>query len=405
MSMISAAAKPAPSHVPARLVVDFDVYRPMKPGDAYHDPFARLLAEGAPPLFWSPYNEGHWVAARRDILSEVFANPELFTSSQGAAVPKEPDRVTRLVPIESDPPIQQAYRALFARAFTAPALRAREEEVRSLAVSLIEGFRANGRCEFVRDLAHHLPIKIFMGMAGLPEEDRLSLLPLAGAMVEAEADKKATLGEIMRYIAGKLQERVAEPRDDLLTAIANGAVEGRPITQHEAMGVGSLLLIGGLDTVASMMGHMMHFLARRPEHRARLTADPGLIPGAVEEFLRRFAITNPARTVTRDTEFHGVKLKAGDMIMLSTPFGAIDGEAYADALEVEFERKSPGKTTFGAGPHVCPGAMLARMELRVLLEEWLPRIPDFSLDPDDHAVVRTGVNGSMVHLPLVWPAG
>ncbi len=403
MSNISTEAKPAPPHVPAHLVVDFDVYRPMKAADVYHDPFARLLAEGAPPLFWSPYNEGHWVAARRDILSEVFANPELFTSTQGAAVPKDPDRVTRLVPIEADPPIQQAYRALFARAFTAPALRAREEEVRKLAISLIEGFRPNGRCEFVRDLAHHLPIKIFMGMAGLPDEDRLALLPLAGAMVDAEGDKKASLGKIMGYIAGKLQERVAEPRDDLLTAIANGEIEGRPITQQEAMGVGSLLLIGGLDTVASMMGHMMHFLAQRPQHCASLRAEPGLIPGAVEEFLRRFALTNPARTVTRDMEFHGVNLKAGDMIMLSTPFGAVDEDAYPDALEVDFTRKSPGKTTFGAGPHVCPGAMLARMELKVLLEEWLPRIPEFSLDPAAAPEIRTGVNGSMAHLPLVWP--
>ena len=105
---------------------------------------------------------------------------------------------------------------------------------------------------------------------------------------------------------------------------------------HEAVGVVALLLIGGLDTVASMMGHVMHFLARSPEHRRQLIEDPSLIPGATEEFLRRFALTNSARTVTEDMEFHGVAMRAGDQVMLATPFGAIDGADYDDPMTIDF---------------------------------------------------------------------
>jgi cytochrome P450 len=404
LATTDATSRTIPAHVAGDLVVDFDVYRPLQSGDLYHDPFVRQLGEGVPDVFWSPYNGGHWVIARRALLTEVFGDADRFTSAQGAAVPHDPSRTIRLVPIESDPPVQGLYRRLFASAFTVPALKSREDEVRALAISLIEGFRPQGRCEIVTDLAQHLPIKVFMGMAGLPEEDRLALLPLAGAMVEVDADKNAAIGSIMAYVGGKLHERALRPTDDLLSNIVNAEIEGRRITMHEAVSVASLLLIGGLDTVASMTGHLMHFLATHPAHRRQLADNSGLIGGAVEEFLRRFALTNPARMVRDDMEFHGVAMKAGDMVMLSTPFGAVDDREYVDPTAVDFTRKSVRKTTFGAGAHVCPGAMLARLELKVMLEEWMVRIPDFDLDPEGAIALRTGVNGSFARLPLVWSA-
>lgn len=397
-----AASYRVPAHVPGDLVVDFDGYRPMKGETYYHEPYARLQQK-APDIFWSPYNGGHWVLTRRDYLAEVFADPTRFTSSQGASVdkvrqPGEP----RLAPIELDPPAQQTFRRLFAPAFTVVALKERETEARALAIELIEDLKPKGRCEFVTDFAQHLPIKIFMRMVDLPESDRLTLLPLANAQVTADGPKEEKLALLFEYAGKHVAQRAANPGDDLISKIATAEIDGRPITLQEAIGVTTLLLIGGLDTVASMMGHIMHFLAGSPEHRRELAANPAIASAAAEEFLRRFALTNPGRTVVQDIDFHGVAMRAGDKVMLTTPFGAVDPRDYPDPLRVDFSRKSNSKTTFGAGPHVCPGSMLARIEIKILLEEWLPRIPDFELDPEDPPRIRTGVNGSVEHLPLIW---
>lgn len=395
---------PTPAHVPESLVVDFDGYRPMQGEAVYHEAYVREQAKGIPDIFWSPYNGGHWIIARRAYLAEAFADPSRFTSAQGASVDKvmQPDE-PRLAPIELDPPQQQVFRKLFSPAFMATALKAREAEARALAVKLVEDMKPRGGCEFVTEFAQHLPIKIFMNMVDLPDSDRLTLLPLANAQVASDAPKEVAMAKLFEYAAQKVVERAKNPGDDLISKIASSQIDGRPITTHEAVGVTALLLIGGLDTVASMMGHIMLFLATHPDARRQLIDDPKLSAPATEEFLRRFALTNPGRTVAKDIEFHDVQMKAGDKVMLATPFGAVDAEDYPDPLKVDFTRKSNTKTTFGAGPHVCPGSMLARIEIKILLEEWLPRIPDFSLNPDDPPRIRTGVNGSVEYLSLVWP--
>ncbi len=398
---------PVPPHVPPDLVVDFDAYRPpLAPDQAYHDAYQRLFNQGAPDIFWSPYNGGHWVIRRREHLSEVFGDPERFTSARGLTAPLS-ETTTRLAPIAFDPPEQGMYRVLFAPAFHAKALGEREKEARALAISLIEGFKARGRCEFVTEFAQHLPIKVFMGMVDLPEEDRLKLLPLANGMVDANSPpKEVVIGQIFEYVGKKVLERREKPGADLISKVATSQVNGELISVPDAVSVCSLLLIGGLDTVASMTGFVMEFLARHPGHRRQLIENPELTSGAVEEFLRRFALTNPGRVARRDQEFHGVRIKEGDFLLLATPSGALDPAEYENPYEVDFTRKSPFNSTFGAGPHKCPGAMLARIELKILLEEWLKRIPDFAVDPSDAPRVRTGVNGSFEYLPLVWaPAG
>jgi len=393
-----------PAHVPAELVVDFDVYLPMNGGDhSYHDPYLRLHEAGVPPIFWSPHNGGQWVVTRRDLMYRIFADHENFSSEKLVAPANLVPDAFKQYPIQLNPPEHGRYRSLFSSAFILPAVRAREEEVRGLARGLAEALAPAGRCEFVADFAQHLPMKVFMGMVDLPEDDRLALIAMADTIVGPHSgDKQAAFAAINAYIGKIVDSRMEAPGTDLISKVATSQIEGRPITRYEAVSVCSLLLIGGLDTVASMSGHIMHFLARNPGHRRRLVEEPEIIPAATEEFLRRFALTNPGRIMARDTVFEGVTLKQGEMIALATPFGAVDPEVYDDAGAVIFERKSPMSTTFGNGAHRCPGNMLARAELRVMLEEWMPRIPDFRLDPDAPPVVRTGVNGSFASLPLVW---
>lgn len=403
--MTTAKLAPRPDHVPAELVVDFDVYLPLGPGDDYHDPHIRLHAQGVPPIFWSPHNGGQWVVTQRDLMYRMFADAENF-SSEKLVAPKEmsPDDFKQY-PIQLNPPEHGIYRSLFASAFFLPAVKKREDEVRALARSLAEELAPRGGCEFVFDFAQHLPMKVFMGMVDLPEDDRIELIAMADAVVGPHSgDKYAAFAAINAYIGKVVDARMATPGDDLISKVATSTVHDRPITRYEAVSVCSLLLIGGLDTVASILGHMMHYLARRPDHRRQLVEHPELIPAATEEVLRRFALTNPGRMIARDVEYEGVSFRKGEMIAFATPFGAVDPSAYDNAAEMDFTRKSPTSTTFGNGAHRCPGNMLARAEIRVMLEEWMPRIPDFQLDPDRPPVVRTGVNGSFASLNLLWDA-
>lgn len=397
-----------PPHVRSDLVVDFDAYHPIQGTEDYQHGFARMHRAEVPDIFWSPYNGGHWILKRREHIAEAFADWTRFTSRNGVSVDSRDQanngQRPRLSPIEDDPPKQQTYRKLFASAFTALAVKKLEQDARALAIELLEELEPKGRCDFATEFAQHLPIRIFMAMLNLPEADRLRLLPLAAAQVQASADKQAAMAELAQYIAGHVMARRAQPGDDLISRIAAAEIDGAPIAIEKAIGICLLLLVGGLDTVATMMGQIMLFLAGSPDHRQALVDDPKLIPIAIEELLRRFSLTNPSRAVAQDMEFHGVAMRAGDQVMLSTPLGGVDPESYADPLAVDFARKSTTKTTFGAGPHVCPGSMLARAEIRVLLEEWLARIPDFRVDPDDAPRVSTGVNVTVDRLPLLWPS-
>lgn len=394
--------KRVPEHVPSELVVDFDVYRPLQPGLGYFESFKAMQDKGLPDIFWSPHNGGHWVSRRRGHQIEIFADSARFSSEFGLTLPRNANAGHKLVPIEADPPRQLKYRALFASAFTALAIKKLEEGARRLAVRLVEELKPKGGCEFVTEFAQHLPIKIFMEMVDIPEEDRLKLLPLANAQVEADAPKEESMALLFEYVAAKVMQRKASPGDDLISRIVQSEVDGKIIEVNDAISVTALLLIGGLDTVASMLGHIMHHLALHPDLRRKLIDNPAQINGAVEEFLRRFALTNTGRTVREDIEFHGVQMKAMDMVVLATPFGAIDPDDYPDGMTVDFTRKSVTKSTFGAGSHVCPGSMLARLEVKIVLEEWLTRLPDFELDPASEVEIRTGVNGSFAKLPLVW---
>jgi len=161
----------------------------------------------------------------------------------------------------------------------------------------------------------------------------------------------------------------------------------------------------GLDTVSSGMGFMARFLAESPAHRRQLVEDPSLIPNAVEEMLRRFGVSTPSRQVSQDLEVAGVAMKAGDMVLMPVTLYGLDERVYPDPLSVDFRRKDASfSLVFGTGVHRCIGSFLARLELRIFLETWLERIPDFSIAPGQKPRARAGVVNSMLSLPLAWTA-
>lgn len=394
----TSAAVPVPAHVPAELVFDFDVYNPPGAQDDYHLAFHALHEQGVPDIFWTPQRGGHWVATRGEDIYHIFKDYEQF-SSEWSTVPREEHG--RLPPIHFNPPQHTVYRSLIAPAFTPQAVGSLEAQARELTLGLLDEIQPKGECEFVSEFAQHLPIGIFMNMVNLPPEDRGYLLSLADKMVRPFGHdvKVETIGKIFEYVGKVIAERRANPGEDLISRIIR---EGAGLSDQELIGLCSLVLIGGLDTVASALGFVAHFLARNPEHRRKLIENPELAPRAADEFLRRFPVVNQGRVVDHDLVYKGVTMKKGEMIILPTTLHGLDERCFERPLEVDFERTSRTYSTFGNGPHRCPGSFLARVEMKVFLVEWLKRIPDFRIKPGEKVGVSGGVNGCLHYLPLVW---
>lgn len=387
-----------PAHVPAHLVVDFDVYNPPNAQDDYHLAFYALYEQGVPEIFWTPQRGGHWVATRGEDIYHIFKDYEHF-SSEWTTVPHEEHSL--LPPLNFNPPDHAKYRNLIAPAFTPQAVGSLEEQARELTLTLLDGFYARGECEFVSEFAQHLPIGIFMSMVNLPLEDRPYLLGLANKMVRPFSHdvKVDTIAKIFKYVGAKIEERRADPGDDLISRIIR---DGKDLTNEEICGLCSLVLLGGLDTVASALGFVAHFLARNPGHRQQLIDHPELATRAADEFLRRFPVVNQGRVVAADFVYKGVTMKKGDMIMMPTALHGLDDRCFERPLEVDFERPSRIFSTFGNGVHRCPGSFLARVEMKVFMIEWLKRIPDFRIKQGETVGVSGGVNGCLHFLPLEW---
>ena len=392
-----------PPHVPAALVVDFDIYNVVVEDGDYHAALKRLHDPGVPDIFWTPRNGGHWVATRGEDIYHIFKDSEHFSSRQ-LVVPRHRNPAVPLPPIMLDPPEQAKYRSLFAPALSPKAVAPLGEGARALAIELIEGFYAKGECEFVGEFAQHLPIGIFMKMVDVPTSDRDQLLHWADQQVRptSEHEREQSFHSLFAYAAQKVAERQAHPGDDLISQLTRAQVDGAPITAEALTPMIFLLLVGGLDTVASAMGFAARFLASSPAHRRELIDHPERIPGAVEELLRRFPVVNQGRLVVSDMDYKGVALRAGDQIILPTSLHGLDERKFEDPLRVDFSRPTPIHSTFGNGAHRCPGSLLARTELKIFLEEWLKRIPDFRIKPGTTPEVRAGVNATIFSLQLVW---
>jgi cytochrome P450 len=391
-----------PAHVPPDIVVHFDLYDPPGANTDFHAAW-KGLQDRAPDIVWTTANGGHWIVLRGKQIAEIFADYKHF-SSKVIIVPRERGDQIKVKPTTLDPPMHRPYRALLNAGLSPKAVRELEPEIRTLVAATIEGFRARGQCEFIAEFAEVLPISVFMRMVNLPLGDVRFLKPWSDQINRPDGSMQPE--EVMRRFADYLQpyirSRAANPGTDLLSQIVCGIVEGQPLAEADAIELCTQVLIGGMDTVVSFLGFMMIFLARNPEHRRQLLDDRALIPAAVDEFLRRFPIVQNGRLVVTDYEFSGIAMKAGDLVILPGVLHGLDEREHADPLTVDFHRKSGAHSTFGNGAHRCPGAMLARAELRITLEEWLERIPEFRVTPGEQPVTRGGIVGCVIKLPLQW---
>lgn len=387
-----------PSHVPEDLVVDIDLFD--IPGGREDPPAAWRQFQGKGPLAFSGRNGGYWVATHGPDIPKLFRDHEHLSSRQVVI----PDPGNVMLPIQADPPVHKFYRGVVNPLLTHEAVDARGPEIRALTVSLIEGFRARGECEFVSEFSLQLPLMIFLKMMGLPLEDlgylrglvdKYTRDPDVNGKIQAAQDQEA-------YLDRALDERIKDPRNDGVTLITQATVDGRPMTRPEMLSTCVMMLQAGLDTVANLLGFIAYHLARHPEQRRYIRENHDKMPTIIQELLRRFPIANMARVVQQDWEYKGIQLKKGDAIMLPPSLYNMDSERVESADDVDLARQAQ-HITFGSGRHTCAGALLARKEITIFLEEWLTRIPEFEVDPARPPQLRAMAANSISELWLQWP--
>ena len=393
-----------PDHVPEHLVRDFNMYGPPGIDKDFHEAWATLLQEDdSCPLVWTQENEGHWLPTRTSIIEEILTDYSRF-SSRSIILPKSHSADHGLLPTTIDPPEHHFYRKTLNHSMAPAAVNAMGDDIRGIVTSLIDGFVDRGECNFTRDFADILPIRVFLSMMNLPEDDIPQTKYWADQLIRP--DGTITFADALQnlkdYIAPYVDERMGTDGTDMLSRMVNAEINGRGLTREEAIKLSIQVFIAGVDTVVNLLGFVFLFLARNEKHRLQISSGEITVSDAVEEILRRFPLVTVAREVTEDFEFHGVQLKAGDMVAAPTPLAGMDNAFTPNAVDVEFGRKQGNSLTFGRGAHTCPGKNLARVELRIAIEEWLKRIPDFDVAENSQVSFSSGIVGVVNELNLRW---
>lgn len=392
-------------HVDPARVRDINVYALPGQEDDFHAAW-KALQDGAPDLVWTPQNEGHWIALRGDVLAEVQSDHERF-SNRIIIIPKSVGEHHGLIPTTIDPPEHRPYRKLLNDGMSLARVRRMRDSIRATAVELIEGFRAKGRCDFTAEYAQVFPIRIFMALVGIPMADAEKIRFWATCMTRQDQplsfeDAKQAFYD---YLDPILAERRNDPGDDLISHVLTADIGGRVLDVGEALALTTQILIAGVDTVVNFLGFAMLFLARDGEARRVLaSSSENEVKLATHELFRRFGLVIIARTVREDMEFHGVQLKAGELVCIPTQVHGLDERINPDPMRVDFGRRGARHSAFGSGPHMCPGQELAREEVAVTIEEWLKRIPDFRLAPDADTHCSGGIVGQVNRVVLEWDA-
>ncbi len=396
-----------PPHVDPALVVDFDYMNPPglnETGDVYR---ALDILHAGPDIVWTPHHGGHWIATRAPETRWIQETHQSFSSTE-----KSPPKGSCpfMPPITFDPPDHSRYRAVLNPYFQ----KRRIEEnygpkARAVIVELIERLRAKPEraCEFVSTFSTVAPLMIFWDFVDLPYDRRDEFLTWGKHMAGhgTPQQRGEALAAVTGYLGQLLDERLEHPGDDIFTGISQWRNNPRFEKREEIVGMAQLVFFGGQDTVASQIGFAMWRLCEQPELQQRLKDDPDVVPAAVEELIRRHGLSHTVRLVRHDIERHGAFLKQGDLIMTANALSATDDRAYPDPFKVDFDRGPVEYNSLGHGPHKCIGQHLARLELRLFLEEWARQMPIVRFDaakppPRSHAGPVVGVD----HLHIAWDA-
>ena len=328
---------------------------------------------------WLPTTYADVTALAKDVEHFSSSNTSVIDSGEED---ENPILTYGLPPITSDPPLHTWTRRLLLPWFSHARVATYEPMTRALCGSLIDSHLAAGRADAAADYAQQIPVRVIGAILGIPEELADTFTGWVRDVLEFADDalrvERGMFG-IGYYLWDRINERREADGDDLLTFLLHAEVDDGPVDDMVILGMAILTMIAGIDTTWSAIGSSLWHLATHDEDRRRLVDDPGLMDTAVEELLRAYAPVTMARVVTGAVEFGGCPMKKGDKLLLNFPAANRDPSAFDRADEVLLDRQENRHVAFGSGIHRCAGSNLARMELRVALEEWLARVPDFRL--------------------------
>jgi cytochrome P450 len=352
---------------------------------------------------------GFFMLQRYDDVQEGFQRHDTWTTAVRSAL--RPDSGEALLPQDLNGQQHVKLRRILNQFFAPAAVRRMEPMAHARCVELIEELRPAGSCDFVAEFAIRYPTDLFLALLGLPVSDGEFFLGwsedffgslLAGDTSSAAAAKK----NIMDYFDEAVNERRKAPKDpneDMVSRLVEARIDDEPITQEDILTICLTVMLAGLDTTRSALGYIYTHLAQHPENRRAIIADPSSIPAAVEEFLRLYPLVFQAgREVQEDEDFHGLRLEKGDVVWLGIGQANRDPRKFEDPERFVLNRPGAHQNlAFGAGPHRCLGMHLARLELKVVLEEWHRRIPDYRIAAGTELTERGG-QLTLPTLPLVW---
>jgi cytochrome P450 len=388
---------------------DFDVMDPSYVTDPY--PIWDELRERC-PVARTERRKGAWLLTTYADVTAAAHDIDTFSSLEVGVITNDPEEqdgpdplAYGLPPISSDPPLHTWTRRILLPWFSHRRVEEYEVITRELCRRLIAGFIEDGRADAAADYAQQIPVRIIARTLGVPQEMSDTFTGWVRDVLEFADDhdrvQRGAQG-IFEYLIAEADRRRSDPRDDLISELVTTEHDGEPIDNAIVLGMAGLVLIAGIDTTWSSIGSALWHLATHPEDAARLVAEPALMDTAIEEFLRAYAPVTMARVVTKDAEFQGCPMHTGDKVLMNFPAANRDPAAFERPDEVILDRAVNRHVAFGSGIHRCAGSNLARMELRVAVEEWLAQIPTFSLADGAEVTWAGGQVRGPRSLPVVF---
>lgn len=396
-----------PAHVPPELVrEDYPFLMGLSTTEHPFQTMVPALHQGPDIIYSTNFYPGYqpaWIPRRLEDLQALYLDTEHFSSQGFSPFAKLIGEDWNLVPAEIDPPEHTVYRTLLNPLFTPRRMAALEDKVRKAAREFIANFKDRGECEFMNEFALRFPIVVFLDLMGLPRERMEQFLEWENMLLHSFDVENIVKGtrNVVDYLRELIDERRANPVDDLVSFGVTAEIEGRKLNDTELMGFCFNLFIGGLDTVSTNIAWQVRHLAENPADQQRLREHPEQIGPALEELYRRYSAVTTFRTCIKQTQIRGVTIMPGDKIAMPTTLANTDPNAWERPFEVDLDR-APRHTTFAYGIHRCIGAPLARRESAIALEELFAALPEFRIQEGAEIVTELGPILQPRTLPLAW---